>query len=326
MQSYELLKSPQGVLKTTLLGEILKATQVRNVADNGNVMRPIGILGESERCFLYAAIVVSVNCETTMKVDIKRAKVEDGKVLTDSCKRAFDSDSEFGSSGPGGPPGYDSVEWNVDKIKNKWLQYYKILDGNDIVGGFIVGDRGPDYQVCERIWIDPDQMRKGLGTKAFDLIWDEYPSADLWALGTPEWNTRTNPFYQSIGFVKIGTTHDYTWDGIYYEKRINNGFPKAMSKIGDIIDGQQRIIVEGHVEKLAEVRTVTSRKTGEELKVADATLIDDTGSIRLVLWGNQIPQVKVNTSLRIEEGYAKSYRDELQLSIGKWGMIIRLAK
>jgi replication factor A1 len=259
-----------------------------------------------------------------MTVTLERAKVEDGKTLTDSCKRAFESDSDYGSPGPGGPPGYDSLGWNVDKIKNPWLQYYKILEGNEIVGGFIVGDRGPDYQVCERIWIGPDQMRKGLGTKAFDLIWEKYLSADLWVLGTPEWNTRTNPFYQSIGFVKIGTTHEYSWDGIYYEKRIRNGFPKAMSKIGEVRDGRQRIIVEGHIDHITDTRTVTSRKTGEELKVADATLSDDTGSIKLVLWGNQIPQVKINTNIRIEEGYTNSYRDELQLSVGRWGMLVRL--
>lgn len=259
-----------------------------------------------------------------MDVTLQRAEVKDGAILTDTCKRAFDSDADHGSPGPGGPPGYDSLEWNIDKIKNQWLQYYKILDGTEIVGGFIVGDRGPDYQVCERIWIDPDQMRKGLGTKAFDLTWEKHPSADLWALGTPEWNTRTNPFYRSIGFVQIGKTHDYSWDGIYYEKRITEDFPKAMSKIGNIHDGQQRVIVEGHVDHISDVRTVSSRKTGEDLKVANATLSDDTGSIKLVLWEKQIPQVKVNTSIRIEEGYAKAYREELQLNVGKWGMIITL--
>jgi replication factor A1 len=257
-------------------------------------------------------------------VTIQRAEVEDAEVLTETCRNAFDSDSEVGAPGPGGPPGYDSLEWNIDKIKNRFLHYYKILRENDIVGGFIVADRGPDYQVCERIWIDPGQMRKGLGTRAFNLIWNLYPSADLWVLGTPEWNTRTNPFYQSIGFNQIGKTYEHSWDGIYYEKRITDGFPKAMSKIGDIRDGQQRVIVEGRVEDIAATRTVSSRKTGEELKVADITMSDDTGSIKLVLWNNQIPQVKVDSNIRIEEGYVKSYRDELQLSIGKWGMIITL--
>lgn len=257
-------------------------------------------------------------------VSLERAEIEDAGVLTEICKKAFDSDSEFGAPGLGGPPGYDSVEWNSRIINNRYLQYYKILDGYNIVGGFIVGDRGPNYQVCERIWIDPDHMRKGLGSRAFRLIWNIYPSADLWVLGTPEWNTRTNPFYQSIGFTMIGKTHEYSWDGIYYEKKITEGFPKAMSLIEDIRDRQQRVIVEAIVEKIAGPRTVKSRKTGEHLKVADVTLSDDTGSIKLVLWNDQIPQVRPDTHIRIEEGYVRSYREELQLSVGQWGMIITM--
>ena len=253
-----------------------------------------------------------------------RAETEDAKVLTESCKRAFDSDSEHGSPGPGGPPGYDSVEWNIDKIRNRYLHYYKILLEDQIVGGFIVGNRGPGYQVCERIWLDPNHMRKGLGTSTFDLILGLYPDADLWALGTPEWNTRTNPFYQSIGFAQIGKTHEYSWDGIYYEKKMSSRFPKAMSMIGDIREGQQRVIIEGQVEKIERTRTVYSRKTGEELRVADATLSDDTGTIKLALWNDQIRQLRPETRVRIEEGHVKSYRDELQMSVGKWGLIVTL--
>jgi replication factor A1 len=262
--------------------------------------------------------------KSTDSVTIQLAEVDDADVLTETCRKSFDSDSEFGAPGPGGPPGYNSLEWNIEIIKNQYLHYYKILERNQIVGGFIVADRGPNYQVCERIWIDPNNMRKGMGTKAFDLVWEKYPSADLWVLGTPEWNTRTNPFYQSLGFVQIGKTHDYSWDGIYYEKRITDGVPNAMSKIEDIRDRQQRVIIEGRVDQIAGPRTVSSRKTGEELKVSDVTLLDETGSIKLVLWNNQIPQVKVNTSIRIEEGYVKTYRDELQMSISQWGMIITL--
>jgi replication factor A1 len=97
-----------------------------------------------------------------------------------------------------------------------------------------------------------------------------------------------------------------------------------MSRIGDIRDRQQRVILEGYVENISGPRTVSSRKTGETLKVAEVTLSDETGSIKLVLWNQQGPQVKVNTNIRIEEGYVKAYRDELQLNIGQWGMIITL--
>ncbi len=259
------------------------------------------------------------------EVSLQKAVVEDAEILTATCRRSFDSDLDFGAPGSGGPPGYDSIEWNTMAIQNKWLQYRKIVFGSEVVGGFIVGNRGPEYQVCERIWVDPNYMRKGIATRSFELTWEQYPSAELWVVGTPEWNVRTNPFYKSLGFVQIGTTQDNpTWTGIYYEKRISDEFPQSMSRITDIQNGQQRVLVEGKVEHISSPRTVTSKKTGEELKVANATLSDDTGSIKLVLWNEQIRQVKENTSIRIEEGYVKEFRDELQLSIGQWGMIITL--
>jgi replication factor A1 len=259
------------------------------------------------------------------EVSLQKAEVADAEILTQTCTRAFDSDSDFGAPGPGGPPGYDSIEWNSKAIENRWLQYRKILLGSEVAGGFIVGNRGPGYQVCERIWVDPDYMRKGIATRAFDLVWKLYPSADLWVLGTPEWNVRTNPFYKSLGFVQIGITKDNPmWTGIYYEKRISDKFPQAMSRIIDIQNGQQRILVEGKVEDISSPRTVFSKKTGEELEVAEIKFADDTGSVKLVLWNEQIRQVKENTSIRIEEGYIKEFRGELQLSVGKWGMIITL--
>ncbi len=186
----------------------------------------------------------------TTDITVRRAEAEDAEILTQTCKRAFESDSEVGAPGLGGPPGYDSVAWNTRGINNTYLQYHKILNGDDIVGGFIAGDRGPGYQVCERIWIEPNYMRKGIGQRAFELIWGRYPSADLWVLDTPEWNLRTKPFYEKVGFVQIGTTHHLPqWSQRYYEKRISPGFPKAMSRIGDLHSGQKLVVVEGRVDR-----------------------------------------------------------------------------
>jgi GNAT superfamily N-acetyltransferase len=263
--------------------------------------------------------------DTVAEIALRRAEIKDAKPLTETCKRAFDSDLEFGSPGPGGPPEYDSVEWNSSVIGNQYMQYYKILRGDTIVGGFIVGNRGPGYQVCERIWVDPDHMREGIGKRAFEIIWEGYPQADLWALGMPEWNTRTNPFYQKLGFIQIGKTHDYpSWSGNYYEKRISNGFPRAMSTIEVLRPGQNQVVVEGLVEKMSSPRTVTSRKTGEELRFVNTILTDESGSIRLVLWNDQIRQIKEHTRIRIENGYVREYMDNIQLGIGKWGVIITL--
>jgi len=263
--------------------------------------------------------------DAATEITVRRAEVEDAAILTETCRRAFDSDLEVGAPGPGGPPGYDSVDWNSHRITNRYLQYYKILKGGDIVGGFIVGDRGPGYQVCERIWVNPAYMRKGIGEKAFQLIWERYSSVDLWALGTPEWNLRTNPFYRKLGFVQIGTTHEYSqWSGNYYERRISHEFPRAMSRIEGLHKDLVSVVVEGQVRSLSSPRTVSSRKTGEQLKLVDAVLTDDTASIKLVLWNDQIRQVSDKSSIRIENGYVKEFGSELQLGISKWGLVITL--
>ena len=258
-------------------------------------------------------------------VKILRADISDAEKLTEVCKRSFDSDKDYGAPGEGGPPGYDSVDWNASMITSRIVDYYKILHSDIIVGGFIAGQRQPGYRVCERIFVDPDYQRMGIGTQAFHYIWRIYPDAIVWTLGTPEWNTRTNRFYESVGFVQIGFTNEYDWRGRFYEKQMTSK-PAPIQQIAELREGQARIIVEGEIRNRSSPRSVMSRKTGEPLKVMDALLEDETGSITLVLWNEQIRQIEDANKIRIENGYVKSYRGTLQLSIGKWGTIISLTQ
>jgi replication factor A1 len=91
-------------------------------------------------------------------------------------------------------------------------------------------------------------------------------------------------------------------------------------KISDIKDGDNEINVEGKVTEKTYAREVRS-KYGRVLMVADATLKDETGKITLTLWNEQVKQVMVGDHIKIENGYAKSYKNILQLSIGKYGKI-----
>ena len=257
-------------------------------------------------------------------VKILRADISDAEKLTEVCKRSFESDKNYGAPGEGGPPGYDSVDWNASRITSRIVDYYKILHNDIIVGGFIAGQRKPGYRVCERIFVDPDYHRMGIGTQAFHYIWRIYPDAIVWTLGTPEWNTRTNLFYESVGFVQIGFTNEYDWRGRFYEKQMNADKPAPIQKISELREGQARVLVEGEITNCTSPRSVMSRKTGEPLKVMDVTLVDDTGSISFIVWNEQIKQIEDANKLRIENGYVKSYRGNLQLSISKWGTIISL--
>ena len=91
-------------------------------------------------------------------------------------------------------------------------------------------------------------------------------------------------------------------------------------KINDIKEGDSEINIEAEVTEKSYAREVRS-KYGRVLMVADATLKDETGKITLTLWNEQVKQVMVGDKVKIENGYAKSYKNILQLSTGKYGKI-----
>jgi replication factor A1 len=74
--------------------------------------------------------------------------------------------------------------------------------------------------------------------------------------------------------------------------------------------------VEGIVTMMSSQRRV---KRG--LRIADAMLTDGTGTIKLVLWEDQINKVRQGSKLRVLNRYTSSFRGTLQLNPGKYGRI-----
>jgi replication factor A1 len=92
-------------------------------------------------------------------------------------------------------------------------------------------------------------------------------------------------------------------------------------KINELRDGSRRVDIEANVIQKSETREVRSKFTNETFKVADATIEDETGTITLTLWNEQTEQVNVGDRVKIENGYIKSFRGELQLNSGKYGTL-----
>jgi len=92
-------------------------------------------------------------------------------------------------------------------------------------------------------------------------------------------------------------------------------------KINELRDGSRRVDIEANVIQKSETREVRSKFTNETFRVADATIEDETGTISLTLWNEQTEQVNVGDRVRIENGYIKSFRGELQLNSGKYGTL-----
>ena len=94
-------------------------------------------------------------------------------------------------------------------------------------------------------------------------------------------------------------------------------------KIYDLKAGMRGITVEGKIESITEPRTVNLR-SGGTAQVADAIVSDETGSIKLSLWDDQINTVKQGDKVSIENGYTQEFRGQNSLNIGKYGKLKKL--
>jgi replication factor A1 len=91
--------------------------------------------------------------------------------------------------------------------------------------------------------------------------------------------------------------------------------------IKELQNGMKRVSVEAKVVEKGDPREVRSRFKDETYKIVDAVVADETGSIKLTLWNEQIDQVNVGDNIKIENGYVTSFKSEIQLNVGKFGKL-----
>lgn len=87
----------------------------------------------------------------------------------------------------------------------------------------------------------------------------------------------------------------------------------------DLKAGMRGITVQGKVVEMTEPREVVVRKTGKKIKLAVATLQDQTDKAKLVLWGDQIEEVSEGNKVIVDNGYTKTFRGNLQIHVGRRG-------
>jgi replication factor A1 len=88
--------------------------------------------------------------------------------------------------------------------------------------------------------------------------------------------------------------------------------------IGELKSGMRNVSVIGKVESIGEPRTV-NLKAGGTNTVADARISDETGSIKLSLWGDDINKIQPGDTVSIENGYINTFKGEDSINIGKFG-------
>lgn len=91
-------------------------------------------------------------------------------------------------------------------------------------------------------------------------------------------------------------------------------------KINELKAGATNINIQAKVQKKDEPREVVT-KYGKRVSVANITLKDETGTIQMSLWGDDISKVSKGDVIEITNGYVSEFRGSPQLSSGKFGKI-----
>jgi replication factor A1 len=89
--------------------------------------------------------------------------------------------------------------------------------------------------------------------------------------------------------------------------------------IAELQDGMKRINVTAQVVEKGESHKVHTQQGPTE--TAYVWIADESGRMKLSLWGDQVQQVKVGDNVTVGGGYVSSYKGELQLNVGKWGKL-----
>ena len=90
-------------------------------------------------------------------------------------------------------------------------------------------------------------------------------------------------------------------------------------KINEIKRGMSGISVEGKITDMSEPRRVNTRYG--QRSVADATLEDEKGSIKLSLWEERINAVNIGNKVKVSGAYVTEFKNQLQLNIPQSGKL-----
>ena len=147
-----------------------------------------------------------------MGVELLKASTSDALTITGISRRAFHSDIEVGSGEKTGPPGYMSVPYYTKMARSNHL--FKLVENGLIIGGAVLFLDNEKLNIG-RIFIGPENYRKGYGVFLMQEIEALYPSVKEFTLDTPIWNIRTNSFYKKLGYTEVKRDSDF----VYFSKQ-----------------------------------------------------------------------------------------------------------
>jgi replication factor A1 len=95
---------------------------------------------------------------------------------------------------------------------------------------------------------------------------------------------------------------------------------KAMTKVKDLTPECKQVNVLAKVVSVGEAREIPS-KFGKARTVAEATVGDETATVVLSLWQDQIGSVVKDDVIMVDNGFVSLVRGKMRLNVGKYGKL-----
>ncbi len=91
-------------------------------------------------------------------------------------------------------------------------------------------------------------------------------------------------------------------------------------KINELRPGMNNVTVKAKIADMSEARQINT-KFGTTVTLTEASLSDESGKIKLALWGEQSEGIDEGVTVEISGGFVKEFKGESQLGIGRGGSI-----
>jgi len=89
--------------------------------------------------------------------------------------------------------------------------------------------------------------------------------------------------------------------------------------IKDLQPRQGNVTIVAEVTEKGEAREF--QKFGKTGRVANAVVKDETGTVKLTLWNDDIEKVKIGDRIELTNGYVSEWQGEIQVTTGKFGAL-----
>ncbi|MGB9758383.1 MAG: single-stranded DNA-binding protein [Thermoproteota archaeon] len=93
-------------------------------------------------------------------------------------------------------------------------------------------------------------------------------------------------------------------------------------KVADLSPSSKSVNIAVKVVNVGETREVTDRISGKTNKIAEALVGDETGTVLLTLWNENIDKVKQGDTIEVKNGYVGFFKGSMRLNVGRQGQVL----